>query len=149
MIPTITDNIDAERFVLMKDLQESIAELKKYNKISFEYLVKNLKSKNFTTVTEFFLLLEEVAEREDIKLDIDMDEHISFVLDTVISNDRKTEEIEKREMLNDIGKGSSADIILKKAMQRGLQEKEAEKILDKLKRAGDVFEPKRGIIKKI
>ena len=66
-----------------------------------------------------------------------------------LNNKWKTEELKKKEMLHDIGKGISVDVILRKAKRRGCSEEEAEKLLNKLKYAGDVFEPERGIIQRI
>ena len=39
--------------------------------------------------------------------------------------------------------------VISAAMEKGVQESQAEEVLEKLKRSGDIFEPKRGFIQKI
>jgi len=48
-----------------------------------------------------------------------------------------------------VGKAIPVEDVMKAAAERDIDEAEAEEILQKLKRAGDVFEPKRGFISKI
>ncbi|RJQ20786.1 AAA family ATPase [Candidatus Woesearchaeota archaeon] len=48
-----------------------------------------------------------------------------------------------------VGKQIPVEDIMKAAAEKDIEEAEAEELLQKLKRAGDVFEPKRGFISKI
>ena len=48
-----------------------------------------------------------------------------------------------------VGKTIPIEDLLKSASMKGVEEKDVEEILEKLKRSGDVFEPRRGFIQKI
>jgi replicative DNA helicase Mcm len=53
------------------------------------------------------------------------------------------------ELETKVGKIIPAEDVIKAAMEKDITEAEAEEILQKLKRAGDVFEPRRGFISRI
>lgn len=53
------------------------------------------------------------------------------------------------ELENKIGRVIPIDDLLKEADVKGISEDKVEEILEKLKRSGDIFEPKRGFISKI
>ncbi|MEM4336987.1 MAG: minichromosome maintenance protein MCM [Candidatus Woesearchaeota archaeon] len=48
-----------------------------------------------------------------------------------------------------VGKLISLDDIIKEAAERGLEISEVEDIIDRLRRSGDIFEPKRGLIQRL
>ena len=52
-------------------------------------------------------------------------------------------------MENRIGKTIPIDDIVKEAEAKNIPEREIEEILEKMKRSGDIFEPKRGFIQRI
>jgi DNA replicative helicase MCM subunit Mcm2 (Cdc46/Mcm family) len=58
-----------------------------------------------------------------------------------------------KEIINDlenkIGKTLPVDDVVREAQERGITIDKVEEILEKLKRSGDIFEPKRGFIQKI
>jgi len=80
------------------------------------------------------------------KLDID-------VLTTGVSSSSRSNIIVVKEAINDlenkIGKTLPIEDIIKESQERGVTPDKTEEIIEKLKRAGDVFEPKRGFIQKI
>ena len=53
------------------------------------------------------------------------------------------------ELENTLGKTIPLDEVIKLADSKGIGESEAEEIIQKLKRSGDIFEPRRGFISKI
>ncbi|MBD3249787.1 hypothetical protein GF336_07105 [Candidatus Woesearchaeota archaeon] len=53
------------------------------------------------------------------------------------------------ELENQIGKTIPVDDVVKEGSSKGIEESEIEEMLEKLKRSGDIFEPKRGFIQKI
>jgi replicative DNA helicase Mcm len=53
------------------------------------------------------------------------------------------------ELENRVGKTISIDDILKEAAARGIEDDKVEEVLEKLKRSGDIFEPRRGVIQKL
>jgi replicative DNA helicase Mcm len=80
------------------------------------------------------------------KIDID-------VITSGISSSARNNIIVVKEVINDlegkVGKQIPIDDVVKEAAGKGLDPDKVEEILDKLKRAGDVFEPKRGFLQKI
>ncbi len=79
---------------------------------------------------------------------IDMD-----VIQTGVSSSSRNNIILIKEAINElenrIGKTIPIDDLVKEAENRGIDATKAEEIIEKLKRAGDIFEPKRGFIQKI
>ncbi len=53
------------------------------------------------------------------------------------------------ELENQLGKTIPIEDVVKKAEEKGLSESETEDIIQKLKRGGDIFEPRRGFISRI
>ena len=53
------------------------------------------------------------------------------------------------ELENQLGKTIPVEDIIKKAEEKGLSESETEEIIQKLKRGGDIFEPRRGFVSRI
>lgn len=58
-----------------------------------------------------------------------------------------------REIINDLerslGKAIPLDDVVKAAEAKGVSEEKVEEVIEKLKRSGDIFTPKSGIISKI
>ena len=48
-----------------------------------------------------------------------------------------------------VGKTIPVDDVMKAAAEKDITESEAEEILQKLKRAGDIFEPRKGFVSRI
>lgn len=80
------------------------------------------------------------------KIDID-------VLTTGVSSSARSNIIIIKEAINDlenkIGKTIPVEDIVKEAQDKGVSADKAEEVIEKLKRSGDIFEPKRGFIQKI
>ncbi|MBI5397920.1 minichromosome maintenance protein MCM [Candidatus Woesearchaeota archaeon] len=80
------------------------------------------------------------------KMDID-------VLASGISSSARNSIIILKEVINDleakVGKQIPLDDIMREAAQKGLDNEKIEELLDKLRRAGDIYEPKRGFIQKV
>ena len=53
------------------------------------------------------------------------------------------------ELENKLGKTIPIDDIIEIAKERGIEEDKTEEVIERLKRAGDIFEPKRGFVQKI
>ncbi|MFC1741284.1 minichromosome maintenance protein MCM, partial [Nanoarchaeota archaeon] len=53
------------------------------------------------------------------------------------------------ELENKIGKTIPIEDVIKEAQEKGVSADKAEEVIEKLKRSGDIFEPKRGFIQKI
>jgi replicative DNA helicase Mcm len=80
------------------------------------------------------------------KIDID-------VLTTGVSSSARSNIIIIKEIINElenkIGKTIPVEDIIKEAQEKGVSADKAEEVLEKLKRAGDIFEPKRMFVQKI
>ena len=80
------------------------------------------------------------------KIDIDR-------ISTGISSSQRSRILIIREIVDDlenkVGKTIPIEDILREASMKKIDEKDVEEILEKLKRSGDIFEPKRGFIQKI
>jgi replicative DNA helicase Mcm len=86
------------------------------------------------------------VDPETGKIDVD-------VLATGVSSSARNNIIVVKEIINDlenkIGKTLPVDDVVREAQERGIVIDKVEEILEKLKRSGDIFEPKRGFIQKI
>jgi replicative DNA helicase Mcm len=80
------------------------------------------------------------------KIDVD-------VLTTGVSSSARSHIIVIKEAINDlenkIGKTIPIEDVVKEAQEKGVAADKAEEVIEKLKRSGDIFEPKRGFIQKI
>lgn len=80
------------------------------------------------------------------KIDVD-------VLTTGVSSSARSNIIIIKEAINDlenkIGKTIPVEDIVKEVQEKGVSADKAEEVIEKLKRSGDIFEPKRGFIQKI
>ncbi len=80
------------------------------------------------------------------KIDVD-------VLATGVSSSARSNIVVIKEVINDlenkIGKTLPIEDVIRESQERGISPDKAEEIIEKLKRSGDVFEPKRGFIQKI
>ncbi|MBW2971942.1 minichromosome maintenance protein MCM [Candidatus Woesearchaeota archaeon] len=75
------------------------------------------------------------------------------VLTTGVSSSARSNIIIIKEAINDlenkIGKTIPVEDVVREAQEKGISADKAEEVIEKLKRAGDIFEPKRGFIQKI
>ncbi len=80
------------------------------------------------------------------KIDVD-------VLTTGVSSSARSNIIVIKEVINDlenkVGKTVPIEDVVKEAQEKGVSADKAEEVVEKLKRSGDIFEPKRGFIQKI
>jgi replicative DNA helicase Mcm len=80
------------------------------------------------------------------KIDIDL-------LATGVAASQRTHILEVKEIITElegkVGKTISIDDILKEAAARGIEDDKVEEVIEKLKRSGDIFEPRRGVIQKL
>jgi replicative DNA helicase Mcm len=80
------------------------------------------------------------------KIDVD-------ILTTGVSSSARGHIIMLKEAINElenkIGKTIPVEDVIREAQDKGISADKAEEILEKLKRSGDIFEPKRGFIQKI
>ncbi len=80
------------------------------------------------------------------KIDVD-------VLTTGVSSSSRNNIVIIKESINElenkIGKTIPIEDVVKEAQEKGVSADKAEEVIEKLKRAGDIFEPKRGFIQKI
>ena len=80
------------------------------------------------------------------KIDVD-------VLTTGVSSSARGNIIVVKEAINElenkIGKTIPIDDIVKQAQEKGIDVDKVDEIIEKLKRAGDIFEPKRGFVQKL
>ncbi|MFH1668544.1 MAG: LAGLIDADG family homing endonuclease [Candidatus Woesearchaeota archaeon] len=80
------------------------------------------------------------------KIDVD-------ILTTGISSSSRNNIVIIKEAINElenkIGKTIPIEDIVKQAQEKGVSADKSEEVIEKLKRAGDIFEPKRGFIQKI
>ena len=53
------------------------------------------------------------------------------------------------ELENRLGKTIPIDDIVHEAKERGIEEDKVEEVLEKLKRVGEIFEPRRGFLSRI
>lgn len=85
-------------------------------------------------------------DKETGKIDIDR-------ITTGISASTRSKIVHIKEILsnleNRLGKQIPIDDILRDASEKGIDETEAEEAIEKLKRSGDIFEPRRGFIQRI
>lgn len=111
--------------------------------------------------------LSEKITRKDAKKAIDLVDYClkQFGLDTEtglvdidriatgISATERTKIVSIREIITEleatIGKNIPIDDIIREAAARGLSEDKVEEAIEKLKRSGDIFEPRRGFISRI
>ena len=93
-----------------------------------------------------FSLSEIGIDPETGKIDIDR-------ITTGISTSQRSNIIIIREIINSledkIGKTIPIEDIVSEAEIKGIAENVVEEVIEKLKRSGDVFEPKRGFVQKI
>ena len=80
------------------------------------------------------------------KIDIDR-------IATGISSSQRNHIITVKEIIteleNKIGKTIPIDDVVTEAKSKGVEEDKVEEVLEKLKRSGDIFEPRRGFVQKI
>ncbi|MBU0472327.1 MAG: AAA family ATPase, partial [Nanoarchaeota archaeon] len=93
-----------------------------------------------------YCLIQVGLDRETGKIDIDriatgisasQRSHISIIKEII------------NELENKVGKTIPIDDVMEEAKNKGIEEEKAEEVLEKLKRVGEVFEPRRGFLSKI
>ena len=93
-----------------------------------------------------FCMAQVGVDPETGKIDVD-------VLTTGVSSSARNNIIVVKEAINElenkIGKTIPIDDIVKGAQEKGVDVDKIDDIIEKLKRAGDIFEPKRGFIQKL
>jgi replicative DNA helicase Mcm len=86
------------------------------------------------------------VDPETGKIDVD-------ILTTGVSSSARNNIIVIKEVINDlenkIGKTLPIEDVVKESQERGVSLDKVEEVIEKLKRSGDIFEPKRGFIQKI
>lgn len=93
-----------------------------------------------------YCLIQVGLDRETGKIDIDR-------IATGISASQRSHISVIKEIINDlenkVGKTIPIDDVMEEAKNKGIEEEKAEEVLEKLKRVGEVFEPRRGFLSKI
>jgi replicative DNA helicase Mcm len=93
-----------------------------------------------------FCLMEVGLDRETGKIDIDR-------IATGISASQRSHISQVKEIINDLenklGKTIPIDDIIEESKNKGIAEEKVEEVLEKLKRVGEVFEPRRGFLSRI
>ena len=85
-------------------------------------------------------------DKETGKIDIDR-------IATGVSASARSHIITVKEIINElgekIGKTIPIDDVVAAAREKGVEEDKVEEVIEKLKRTGDIFEPKHGFLSKI
>ncbi len=93
-----------------------------------------------------YCLTQVGVDKEGGRIDIDR-------ITTGVTATERSKIVQIKEIITDlenrIGKTIPLDDILRDASEKGIDETEVEEVLEKLKRSGDLFEPRRGFIQKI
>jgi len=93
-----------------------------------------------------FCLSEVGVDPETGKIDIDL-------IATGVTASQRTHIMDIKEIITDLenrlGKQIPIDDVIKEATARGIEEDKVEEVIEKLKRSGDIFEPRRGLIQKL
>jgi replicative DNA helicase Mcm len=93
-----------------------------------------------------YCLMQVGLDRETGKIDIDR-------IATGITASQRGHIVTIKDILSDlenkVGKTIPIDDIMEEARNREIEEEKVEEVLEKLKRAGDIFEPRRGFIQKL
>jgi replicative DNA helicase Mcm len=93
-----------------------------------------------------YCLMQIGLDKETGKIDIDR-------IATGISASQRSHIIVVKEVISDleskVGKTIPIDDIIEEAKEKGISEEKVEEVLEKLKRVGEVFEPRRGFLSKI
>ncbi len=111
-------------------------------------LAKKVGKKDAKRATELlnFCLAQVATDMETGKIDIDK-------ISTGIPASQRSKIIVVKDIIadleNKIGKTIPIDDILKEAGERGIEEDKVEDAIEKLKRSGDIFEPKSGFVQRI
>ena len=77
----------------------------------------------------------------------------SDIITTGISSSQRSKIVEVKHVISDlekeVGKSIPVEDVVKRAEERGIDKSTCEETIEKLKRSGDIFEPKPGIIQKL
>jgi len=114
-------------------------------RVRFSKKVEKMDAKKATELLHY-CLSEVGVDPETGKIDIDR-------ISTGISATERSKIINVREIINELentlGKTIPIDDIMRDARERGLDEAKVEEAIEKLKRSGDLFEPRKGFIQKL
>jgi len=96
-----------------------------------------------------FSLGQVARDRDTGKIDID-------VISTGISTSERDKILKVREIINELdlkfasaGKNIPVEEVIAAAEEQGIKKPEVEEIIQKLRRSGDIFEPRHGFIQKM
>ena len=93
-----------------------------------------------------FCLSEIGIDPETGKIDIDR-------ITTGVTASQRSNIIIIKEIISDlenkIGKNIPIDVVVEECRQKGIDDDKVEEVIEKLKRSGDIFEPKRGFVQRI
>jgi len=93
-----------------------------------------------------YCLMQVGFDYETGQIDIDR-------ISTGIPASQRSRIVQVREIITELeaslGKTIPLDDILRSASEKGIEESEVEEIIERLKRSGDIFEPKRNFISKL
>lgn len=93
-----------------------------------------------------YCLMQVGVDRETGKIDIDK---ISTGITTTTRNRILILKEAINELENRLGKTIPLEEVVIEAVKKGIEEEKVEELIENMKRAGDIFEPKRGFIQKI
>jgi|TARA_Y100000310_G_C20691767_1_gene822747 replicative DNA helicase Mcm len=131
--------ISARQLEALVRLTEASARLRLSNKATEE------DAKRAIELVEY-CLMEVGLDKETGKIDIDR-------ITTGIPASQRSHISVVKEIINDleskVGKSIPIDDVIEEAKNKGIEEAKAEEVLEKLRRVGEVFEPRRGFLSKI
>jgi len=131
--------ISARQLEALVRLAEASAKVRLDNKVTRKDAVKSINLLQYC-------LSQVGVDPETGKIDIDR-------ITTGVTASQRSKIIIVKEIINElenkIGKTIPIDDLIKEGSNQGVEEGDIEDALEKLKRSGDIFEPKRGFIQKI
>jgi replicative DNA helicase Mcm len=114
-------------------------------KVRFSKKVTRVDAKRAIRILKY-CLMQVGFDYETGKIDIDR-------ISTGIPASQRSRIVQVREIINELestfGKTIPLDDITRSASEKNIDENEVEEIIERLKRSGDIFEPKRGFISKL
>ena len=131
--------ISARQLEALVRLAEASAKIRLSNEVTREDARRSIELVEYC-------LMQVGFDKETGKIDIDR-------IATGISASQRSNIIVIKEIIvdleNKIGKTIPIDDILEEAKNKGITEEKIEEVLEKLKRVGEVFEPRRGFLSRI
>ena len=131
--------ISARQLEALVRLAESSAKLRLSDKATKEDAKRSIELVQYC-------LIQVGLDRETGKIDIDR-------IATGISASQRSHIMVIKEIINDletkVGKMIPIDDVIEEAKDKGISEEKAEEVLEKLKRVGEIFEPRRSFIQRL